>query len=86
MAVNFFYDKKGQPSRIDKILYYSNLIVLGLMPIDLFCPGAVWRFFFLATTLNIWIFTITWFRMVWITFCSSFVFATLLPYLRPSKR
>lgn len=75
-----------QPSRIDKILYYSNLIVLGLMPIDLFCPGVVWRFFFLTTTLNIWIFTITWFRMVWITFCSSFVFATLLPYLRPSKR
>ncbi len=75
-----------QPSRIDKILYYSNLIVLGLMPIDLFCPGVVWRFFFLTTTLNIWIFTITWLRMVWITFGSSFVFAALLPYLRPSKR
>ncbi|MEG1574081.1 MAG: glycosyltransferase family 87 protein [Bacteroidales bacterium] len=65
----WYYSRK--PSIIDKILYWTNFIVLVLMPIDLLCPTAIWRFTFLTITLNIWIFTITWIRMIIITFLSK---------------
>lgn len=65
----WYYSRR--PSVTDKILYWANFVILGLMPIDLLCPGSVWRFFFLTITLNIWIFTITWIRMIYITFFTS---------------
>lgn len=47
----------------DRILLWANLIVLVLVPIDVFCPARVCHYLFETLTLNLWIFAITWLRM-----------------------
>lgn len=51
----------------EKILLWSNFIVLGLMPIDLFCPQQVFDIVFKSMAINIIIFLVIWIRMLYIT-------------------
>lgn len=55
------------PKRTDKILFWSNLVVLVIIPVDLFCPPTIMRFVFNTITLNLWLFTFTWLRMCYLT-------------------
>lgn len=55
-----------QPTRsvYDRTLYWLNLVVLVLMPIDLLCPVGIMRFVFDTIDANQWLFILTWGTMV----------------------
>ncbi len=61
----------------DRVLYWVNLAVLVLMPIDLICPPAVMHFFFDTLDLNQWLFLLTWCVMVWQTYVKRWPVQTL---------
>jgi hypothetical protein len=61
----------SQITRIDKILLWLNFVLLGIIPIDLFCPGSVSTFLLTKLNLGIIVFTITWGYMVYKTFISN---------------
>ena len=59
------------PNRFDKVLLWTNLILLGVLPIDLLCPYVISKFILTKLNLGIIVFSITWMVMVYKTFFSS---------------
>jgi len=59
------------PGRIDKILLWINLLLLGILPVDLIVPWAVSNFLLAKLDLGVIVFGITWFIMVYKTFFST---------------
>ncbi len=59
------------PSRPEKILLWLNLLLLGVLPVDLFCPMAVSDVILAKLHLGVIVFSITWLIMVKRTFFSS---------------
>ena len=57
------------PQRLaDRTLFWANLVLLVLVPVDLICPSPVMRFLCDTVQLNIYCFTFTWLRMIYVTF------------------
>lgn len=50
---------------LDKVLYWANLVVLVLMPVDLICPPVVMKYFFNTLDLNQWIFLTIWLTIIY---------------------
>ncbi|MDD3108141.1 MAG: glycosyltransferase family 87 protein [Alistipes sp.] len=63
-----WYWSLQSPTLLDRILYWGNLVLLVLVPVDLVCPPPVMRFLCDGVQLNIYCFAITWFRMIYLTF------------------
>lgn len=59
------------PALFDRILLWSNFFLLCLVPIDIFVPTVLMNFLTKTLSLHIWVFLITWIRMIWITFFQS---------------
>lgn len=57
-----------QRTRLMKWLYWATLVVLVLVPVDLFCPPSVMRFLFHTLDANKWIFLATWLTMLYYAF------------------
>jgi hypothetical protein len=57
-----------KPSLTDKILLWINFILLGIVPVDIFCPVSVSEFILDKLFLNVVFFAITWGIMVYKTF------------------
>ena len=53
---------------LDRTLFWANLVLLVLVPVDLICPSPVMRFLCDTVQLNIYCFTFTWLRMIYVTF------------------
>lgn len=56
------------PQKVDKIIFWSNFVILIVMPIDLLCPPKLMLFFFRTLNLNLWLFLFTLLRMIYVTF------------------
>ena len=67
-AIWYLFSSKTQ---FDKWLLYINFILLGVMPIDIFCPWVISNLILAKLNLGIIVFTITWMTMVYKTFFSS---------------
>lgn len=63
-----WYWSRPQRTRTDKVLFWSNFVLLGLVPIDIVCPVPVMRLVTQTLWLHVWVFCFTWLRMVWLTF------------------
>lgn len=63
-----WYWSRPERTRTDRALFWSNFVLLGIMPIDLLCPVSVMRFVAGTLSLHIWVFFLTWIRMAWLTF------------------
>lgn len=63
-----WYWVQARKATFDKVLFWANFILLVVVPVDLICPPPVMRFLCDTVQLNIWCFTITWFRMIYVTF------------------
>jgi hypothetical protein len=61
----------SQPKRIDKILLWINFVLLGMLPIDLFCPKPVATFVLDKLNLGVIVLAFTWVIMVYKTFTSN---------------
>jgi hypothetical protein len=59
------------PSLTDKVLLWINFILLGIVPIDIFCPVFISDFILDKIFLNVIFFAITWFIMVYKTFTAE---------------
>jgi hypothetical protein len=59
------------PTRLDKVLLWINLILLGILPIDLFCPWVISNFILAKLNLGIILFAITWVIMVYKTYVKT---------------
>jgi hypothetical protein len=59
------------PAKTDKVLLWLNLILLGIVPIDIFCPVFISDFLLDKIFLNVIVFTITWGIMVYKTFFAA---------------
>ena len=55
------------PARLDKILLRINLLLLGVLPVDLICPWVISDFILAKLHLGVIIFSVTWFIMVYKT-------------------
>jgi len=55
------------PTRLDKVLLWTNLILLGILPVDLICPWVVSNFILAKLNLGVIFFAITWVIMVYKT-------------------
>ena len=66
-------------TRFDKLLLWTNFILLGIMPIDIFCPWVISNLILAKLNLGIIVFTITWLTMVYKTFFSSVNASDILP-------
>lgn len=51
----------------DRILFWANFVVLTVIPVDLLCPVPVVWVVFDTWDLNLWLFLITWGRMIYKT-------------------
>lgn len=59
---------KNPRTIFDKVLYWSILVVLVLVPIDLLCPPPVMRYIFDTLDLNKWLFTVAWLYLYYNTY------------------
>lgn len=59
----WYWTRQGRTG-FDRTLYWVNLAVLVLMPIDLLCPPVAMRFFFDTLDVNQWLFLFTWLVMI----------------------
>lgn len=59
------------PARPEKILLWINLLLLGVLPVDLLCPRMISDIILARLHLGVIVFSITWFIMVKKTFFSS---------------
>lgn len=60
----FWYWTLQRHTVFDKVLYWTNLVVLVLMPVDIICPPVVMRFFFDTLDFNQWLFLVTWLTII----------------------
>lgn len=58
----------GHTTNFDRILLWLNFVIIILVPIDAIIPKPVMHFLYYKLGLNLVLFTITWFRMFYITF------------------
>lgn len=63
-----WYWSRPRPTRADRVLLWSNFVLLGLVPIDLLCPVPVMEFLTRTLWLHVWVFCFTWLRMAFLTF------------------
>lgn len=63
-----WYWSRPVRTRTDKILFWTNFALLGLVPIDIVCPVPVMRFITRTLWLHVWVFCFTWLRMCFLTF------------------
>jgi hypothetical protein len=68
------------PTLFDKVLLWINFVLLGILPIDIFCPWVISNFILAKLNLGIIIFTITWLIMIYKTFTSHVKSQNLLQY------
>lgn len=52
----------------DKILFYSLLLVVIIVPIDILCPPFIMHILFVQLSLHLWLVTINLLRMCYVTF------------------
>lgn len=62
-----FYYTKQKHTTLDEILYWGNLVIFGIMPIDILCPVPVHKFVHSTLWLDVLFFTFTWLYMIYIT-------------------
>jgi len=58
------------PSRLDKVLLWSNFVLLGILPIDIICPWVLSNFILAKLNLGVIVFAFTWGTMVYKTYAS----------------
>lgn len=63
-----WYWSRPHHGRTDKVLFWSNFLLLGIVPIDILCPVPVMHFLTRTLWLHIWVFCFTWLRMACLTF------------------
>lgn len=63
-----WYWSRLRHTRIDKVLFWSCFALLCIVPIDFLVPVPVMRFLTATLWLHVWVFFITWLRMIWLTF------------------
>lgn len=63
-----WYWVQARKGWLDRTLFWANLVLLVLVPVDLICPSPVMRFLCDTVQLNIYCFTFTWLRMIYVTF------------------
>ncbi|WP_418981948.1 glycosyltransferase 87 family protein [Alistipes sp.] len=63
-----WYWSRPRHTRTDKVLFWANFVLLGLVPIDIICPVPVMRFVTRTLWLHVWVFCFTWLRMAYLTF------------------
>lgn len=63
-----WYWAQAQRGWLDKTLFWANLLLLVIVPVDLLCPPPAMRFLCDTAQLNIYCFTFTWLRMIYVTF------------------
>jgi hypothetical protein len=62
----------SNPTRLDKVLLWINLLLLGILPVDLICPWVISNFVLAKLNLGVIVFSVTWGIMVYKTFTSRF--------------
>ena len=62
-----FYYTKAEHTLFDRILYWSNWFVFGVMPVDVLFPVPVYAFFRKVLWLDVCLFTVTWVYMIYQT-------------------
>ena len=63
-----WYWVQARKTRLDRTLFWANFVLLVAVPVDLVCPTPVMRFLCDTLQLNIYCFTFTWLRMIYLTF------------------
>lgn len=63
-----WYWSRPRRTPADRVLFWANFVLLGLVPIDIVCPVPVMRFVTKTLWLHVWVFCFTWLRMAWLTF------------------
>ncbi|MCF6214357.1 MAG: DUF2029 domain-containing protein [Flavobacteriaceae bacterium] len=61
------------PTKLDKVLLWSNFMLLAILPIDLLFPRTISHFIITKLNIGVIVFSITWFIMVYKTFTSQYV-------------
>lgn len=64
----YWWWAKARHTRFDRVLYWSILVVMVLVPIDLICPAAVMHLIFDTLDLNKWLFLVAWLYLCYSTF------------------
>lgn len=59
------------PNRFDKLLLWTNFILLGIFPIDFLCPTIISGFVLYKLNLGTIVFAITWLTMIYKTYYSN---------------
>lgn len=54
-----------------KILFWTNFVLLVIVPIDLICPASVMRYICDTLQLNIYAYLATWLYMIYVTFLKN---------------
>ena len=62
----WYFSEEARPL-VDKILFWCIFVLFGVMPIDILCPTPVCLFCHKTLWLGVWIFTIAWVRMIYLT-------------------
>lgn len=68
-----WYWVQARKTRLDRTLFWANFVLLVVVPVDLICPTPVMRFLCDTLQLNIYCFTFTWLRMIYLTFLRPMV-------------
>ena len=63
-----WYWAQNRRALIDRVLFWCNWILLVAVPVDLLCPSPLMHLLCDTLQLNIYCFTITWLRMIYVTF------------------
>ena len=63
-----WYWVQARKTRLDRTLFWTNFVLLVVVPVDLICPTPVMRFLCDTLQLNIYCFAFTWLRMIYLTF------------------
>ena len=63
-----WYWSRENRTMTDKILFWSCFVLLCIVPIDVIVPVPIRNIITRVLWINIWVFFITWIRMIWQTF------------------
>lgn len=63
-----WYWSRPRHTLTDRVLFWANFVLLGLVPIDIICPVPVMHFVTRTLWLHVWLFCFTWLRMAYLTF------------------
>jgi hypothetical protein len=66
--VLWYWSRWNENSQFDKILFYSLLLVVIIVPIDILCPPFIMEFLFSELSLHLWLVLISLLRMCYVTF------------------